>query len=375
MKTINIMLKPASSLCNMRCRYCFYADVSSMRDIPSCGIMTDETVSAMLEKIAAELDAGDSVQFTFQGGEPTLAGLPFFRRFVSLTSAWKDVRVSYALQTNGLLLDEEWCAFLAEHRFLVGLSLDILPEAHDAVRVDARGAGTYERICAGMALMKKHGVDFNVLCTLTDAVARRPKQVWEQIVRLGIEYTQFTPCLGTLEESAPSPYALTPQLFASFYTQLFAYWYADFQRGKRRSIKLFDDVVNLLVLGVPTACGINGSCHPQLVVEADGSVYPCDFYCLDEYRLGNITEQTLPELMQSPALKAFLQRPHRMPDLCGECRYRHFCAGNCKRMQGEICCSAADDFCGYQRFLDKWGGVLSRLAEQVRHSLSARGKQ
>ena len=373
MKTINIMLKPASSLCNMRCRYCFYADVSAMRDVHSFGIMSDETLIAILTNVRGETEAGDSVQFTFQGGEPTLAGLPFFRRFVSLTSDWKDVRVSYALQTNGLLLDDGWCAFLAEHRFLVGLSLDLLPHAHDAVRVDERGAGTYERICAGMACMKKYGVEFNVLCTLTDEAARHPKQVWEQIVRLGIDFTQFTPCLGNLE--GDTPYALSPRLFASFYTELFAYWYADFQRGKHRSIKFFDDVVNLLVLGVPTSCGMNGACHPQLVVEADGSVYPCDFYCLDEYKLGNITVQPLSELMQSPALSAFLHRPHRMPDLCGKCRYRQFCGGNCKRMQGEICCSGADDFCGYQHFLDKWGGVLSRLAGQVRRSLAARGKQ
>ena len=138
MKTINLMLKPASSLCNMHCKYCFYADVSEKRDVSCSGIMSDETVDAILHNLRRELQPGDFVQFAFQGGEPTLAGLPFFRRFMGKVAQWQGIRVSCALQTNGLLLDEEWCAFLKEHRFLVGLSLDLLPKAHDDVRVDAR---------------------------------------------------------------------------------------------------------------------------------------------------------------------------------------------------------------------------------------------
>lgn len=369
MKTINLMLKPASSLCNMHCKYCFYADVSEKRDVSCSGIMSDETVDAILHNLRRELRPGDFVQFAFQGGEPTLAGLPFFRRFMGKVAQWQGIRVSCALQTNGLLLDEEWCAFLKEHRFLVGLSLDLLPKAHDDVRVDAAGKGTYSRILKTMERLKQHGVDFNVLCTLTKAVARQPERVWEQVVRLGIDYVQFTPCLGPLEGEA-SIHALTPELFSSFYSRLFACWYRDFQKGNRRSVKLFDDVVNLLVLGRPTGCGTDGQCRPQLVVEADGSVYPCDFYCLDGYRLGNLTEKTVEELLQVSALPAFLQRPHRSPKLCEDCRFRSFCGGNCKRMQKEICCRENDQFCGYKQFLEECGPVLFRLAGQIRQSLS-----
>ena len=135
MKTIHLMLKPASSLCNMRCGYCFYADVAAGRNTPSYGLMGDATAEAILKMIQQDLEPGDGIHFAFQGGEPTLAGLPFFRNFVSRVSQWKGIRVSYALQTNGLLLDDQWCRFLKEHRFLVGLSLDLLPEAHDAVKI------------------------------------------------------------------------------------------------------------------------------------------------------------------------------------------------------------------------------------------------
>lgn len=368
MKTIRMMIKPASSLCDMRCKYCFYADVADTRAVRSFGMMSDATTDLMLHSIKSELDTGDAVAFAFQGGEPTLAGLSFFQRFVEKTAVWRDIRVSYALQTNGLSLDEEWCAFLKEHRFLVGLSLDLLQDSHDATRVDAKGNGTYRRVCDTMALLKKHGVDFNVLCTLTNDVARHPKQVWNQLVKLNIEYVQFTPCLGELDGSV-SVYALTPERFASFYKQLFALWYADFRVGKRRSIKLFDDVVNQMVLGRPTGCGMNGVCQAQLVIEADGSAYPCDFYCLDEYRMGNITSESVSELLASDGAKAFLARPHQMPRLCKDCRYARFCGGNCKRMQKEICCSADQNTCGYRDFLDACGGTLAQLAENVRRRM------
>ena len=365
------MIKPASSLCDMRCKYCFYADVADARAVRSFGMMSDETTDAMLKSIASELEAGDAVGFAFQGGEPTLAGLPFFRRFVEKTREWKNIRVSYALQTNGLSLDAEWCAFLKEHRFLVGLSLDLLQASHDATRVDAGGSGTYRRVCDAMTLLRGHGVDFNVLCTLTSDVARHPKQVWDQLVKLGVDYVQFTPCLGDLDAS-PSPFALTPERFASFYRRLFALWYADFRAGKRRSVKLFDDVVNQLVLGSPTGCGMDGVCRAQLVIEADGSAYPCDFYCLDQYKMGNITTDPIDALLHSEGAKAFLARSHAPLRICADCRYARFCGGNCKRMRGEICCSESGTFCGYRDFLDACGAQLAALAQNVRASLGKR---
>lgn len=368
MKSVVIMIKPASSLCDMRCKYCFYADVASMRDVKSYGIMSDETVSLMLDQLRREFVAGDKIQFTFQGGEPTLAGLPFFRNFVARVASLKGVLVSYALQTNGLHINQEWCAFLKKYNFLVGISLDVLFDMHDSVRVDAEGRGTYSRVIESIELMKSCGVDFNVLCTLTSHVAKKPKEVWKRIVELGIEYTQFTPCLGEFNSDSNSPYALTPELFASFYTEFFSCWYSDYLSGKPRSVKLFDDVVNQIVFSRPTGCGMDGICRAQLVVEADGSAFPCDFYCLDEYKLGNIRDMSVTELLSAPGVKSFVERPHKMPSLCNSCPYRRFCGGNCKRMQKEICCSGEDDFCGYRSFLDKCGETLFRLAERIRRS-------
>ena len=364
MKNLNIMIKPASSLCNMRCKYCFYADVSNMRDVVSYGIMGEKTMSLVLENVRACVQKGDKVNFAFQGGEPTLAGLDFFIRFTEIVSRWDGISVCYALQTNALLLDEEWCKFLKKYNFLVGVSFDVLEDAHDSVRVDEKGNGTCEKVLSSIRLLKKHNVDFNVLCTLTNSIARHPEKVWKQLVKYDVEYVQFTPCLGDLY-NCESVYALTPKRFASFYTQLFSLWYKDYRDGKYRSIKLFDDVVNLIILGYPTSCGMDGKCRPQLVVEADGSAYPCDFYCLDEYRLGNLSENTVDELLSSENVNKFLNINNERSELCKGCPYIRFCGGNCRRMRSEICIGKDKNFCGYREFLDNCGETLAHLAREL----------
>ncbi|MBQ4160373.1 MAG: SPASM domain-containing protein [Clostridia bacterium] len=371
MKSVNIMIKPASSACNMRCKYCFYEDVANARAFKNAGRMQNTTVDAMLANMEADLSSGDRVSFAFQGGEPTLAGLEYFKHFVSVTARWKGIKTAYALQTNGILLDDAWCAFLKENNFLVGISCDLLPEMHNATRIDAAGEGTYKQVTNAIALLKKHKVEFNVLCTLTNFVARHPGKVWNQLVKLGIDYVQFTPCIGFMEEF--SDYALTPKRFAEFYIDLFGYWYKDYSKGSYRSVKLFDDVVNQLILKVPTGCGLDGKCRAQLVVEGDGSVYPCDFYCVDEYKLGNLAEQRLCDILSSPVIDAFVQRaPASLPALCEACPYKGFCGGNCKRMRKEICIDASGSFCGYKAFLEKCGPTLSALANKQRMYMNRR---
>lgn len=365
MKNISIMLKPASSLCNMRCRYCFYADETKLRQVRSYGIMSHETAEKILENIRACLQPGDQIGFAFQGGEPMLAGLDFYRDFVKMVSGWgRGIRVSYALQTNGLSLDDEWCRFLARHDFLVGISLDLLPACHDEARKDGQGQGTYQRVIDAVRLMERYQVEYNVLCTLTREIARYPQKVWKVITKQDFKWVQFTPCLGELSGEEESSYALTPRDFASFYIQLFACWLDDYRKGAYRSIKLFDDLVNYLARGIPTSCGINGKCQPQLVVEADGSTFPCDFYCLDEYLLGNFKEQTLEELYSLSVRSDMRSREKNA--FCGSCPYERNCGGGCKRMGKEVYCGLGDGSCGMRSFLDYSMEELKRIAEAVR---------
>jgi len=236
MKNITVMLKPASSACNMRCRYCFYADVSSLRDCRSYGVMTQATLERVLDHIFDSLAPGDRLNLAFQGGEPTLAGLPFFRSLTELVARRsRGIRVSYALQTNGLILDDDWCAFLKEHNFLVGLSLDGPPGSHNACRPDAAGEGTFSRVLDAKRRLDRHKVEYNILTVLTADLARHPQQVWRFLEEQKIGYVQFIPCLGPLEESG-SPWALSPKRYAEFYSALFERWYAAFRRGHYISV-------------------------------------------------------------------------------------------------------------------------------------------
>lgn len=368
MKQVSIMIKPASSLCNLRCKYCFYADVAQNRTTACFGLMKPETMGAILANVAAELQPGDKVHFVFQGGEPTLAGLDFYRTFVAIAGQWQDVQVTYALQTNGILLDEAWCEFLKEHNFLVGVSLDLLRDCHDEVRVDREGRGTWKQVVRAIELLNRGGVEYNVLCTLTNTIARHPRQVWQQLKKLNVRFVQFTPCLGELE-GEKNPFALTPKRFADFYTELFALWQEEIRQGAWRSVKFFDDVVNLLVLGRPTGCGMDGVCRPQLVVEADGSAYPCDFYCTDQYRLGSLAGQTVSQLLSAPGVQEFITRPQERPAFCQACPYDTFCAGSCPRMRRETCYTGVDTYCGYRDFLDRCGEGLAELARKYSQRL------
>lgn len=364
MKSIGVMIKPASSLCNMRCRYCFYADVAHRRTVPSFGIMQEDVVCRTLDGIFEALSAGDRLTIAFQGGESTLAGLDFFRNFTDEVNKRRGgTSVAYALQTNGISLDDAWCVFLKENRFLVGVSCDILKDSHDETRKDTEGIGTFARTVRGIEALKEIGVPVNVLCTLTAQVARHPQKVWKAILRHGFDHVQFTPCLDDLEAHG-SRYALHTEAFGQFYDVLFPLWLNEYRQGHYVSVKLFDDLVNYLAFGAVNACGLNGKCQPQLVVEADGSVYPCDFYCTDEHRLGSFGEIGLEALFLSSAIAPCKQGP--MPPLCGTCEYHAFCGGGCRRMRGSAWCGMCDSSCGMRTFLLRHMPELQWLAARQR---------
>lgn len=198
---------------------------------------------------------------------------------------------------------------------------------------------------------------------MTNAAARHPRQVWRAIEKLDLRYVQFTPCIGGLDGEETS-WALTPDRFAAFYISLFEEWNKAYWAGNYRSIKLFDDILNLLVRGIPTACGIDGKCRAQMAVEADGSVFPCDFYCLDAWKMGNILEQSPLELQQSPRVGAFQSRPTPLPEACASCRFFGMCGGGCARMRGTMCRDGG--VCGYRMFLQSCLEPMKRIALSLR---------
>lgn len=387
MRDLSIMIKPASSACNLSCRYCFYNDVAERREEVCHAVMSQETAETILSNIFSCLDPGDYITFAFQGGEPMLAGLDYFRTFAAMAEEKNPgCHIEYQLQTNGTLLDPEWCRFLKEKAFLVGLSLDGPREIHDLARVDRSGRGTFDRVMEAKTLLEAFQVDYNVLMTLTSGMAEAPEAVWEFIRREKIPYVQFTPCMGTLEQwqakgtpdgtcGRTSEYMLHPQQFADFYRTLFPLWLEEWTKDGRGAgdeasagpavVKLFDDLITLLAANVVTMCGLNGRCTTQLIVESNGDVYPCDFYALEEYKLGNLCRQTIREIYESPDQKRFHSIPHPQKHLCRTCRYLRLCGGYCKRMQPYVCYGKEDTNCGYQQFLDSAIVDMQKIARNI----------
>ncbi|MBR3504871.1 MAG: anaerobic sulfatase maturase [Clostridia bacterium] len=359
------LVKPASSACNMRCRYCFYADEARSRAVANYGLMTLDTLESLVEKAFAY--ASGPVSFAFQGGEPTLAGLDFYRALAALEKKHNRRRlpVSNAIQTNGLLIDAEWAEFLRENRFLVGLSLDGYGALHDALRLDAAGGGTFARVCEAADLMTKKGVDFNILCVVSGPVARHAGKVYRYL-RSRFQYLQFIPCLDPLD-GAPGDWSLSAADFGRFLKETFALYYDDFMSGRPVSVRQFDNYVGMLLGRPPESCGMSGVCSSYFTVEGDGSVYPCDFYVLDEWKMGNVNTDSIEAMASSEAARRFVALSRSVNEKCAACRWLPLCRGGCRRNREPIAENTLNQFCpAYEAFFDYAYDGLCRIAAAVR---------
>lgn len=332
MPPLNILIKPVSDSCNMRCKYCFYCDEASKRETHSYGRMSTKTLENLVAK--ALETAQYQCTFAFQGGEPTLAGLPFYRELVRFVAKHnkKRLAVNFAIQTNGYILDREWAQFFAQNHFLVGLSLDGDKQAHDKYRVDAQGKGTYSKVMHAAQLMNTWNVQYNILTTVTSEVAKNINRIYGFFSKNGFQWQQYIACLDPIgEQQGAHDFSLTPQAYGVFLKQLFDLWYADWKRGQPVSVRYFDNLVFLLLRQPAEACDMMGHCTCQYVVEADGSVYPCDFYVLDGYCLGNINSQNFEDLDRKRKELGFIEKSLIPDEDCRQCPYGFLCRGGCRR--------------------------------------------
>lgn len=332
MDTLSVLIKPASGRCNLRCKYCFYEDVAGQRSCFDCGFM-DEDLLEKLVRQAMEI-ADRRVGFAFQGGEPMLRGLPFYRKLIELEQKYvrPGLIVEHSIQTNGTLIDEEWASFFEEHNFLVGLSIDGTRDNHDLNRVDALGSGTWKSVEHAWRLLAKHVVETNAVCVVTGFAARRGQAIYQNLKKLGFRFLQFIPCLDPMgKERGGEHYSLTPEQYGRFLRTVFDLWYRDWECGDYVSVRMFDDLVHILAGQTPGTCATNGTCGRYLVVEGDGSVYPCDFFVLDQWRLGSLAEQHLKDMWDAPLAERFCACGRGYPPKCVGCRWLPLCHGGCQR--------------------------------------------
>jgi uncharacterized protein len=343
MEHLSLLIKPASSLCNLKCRYCFYHDLADSRDNKSYGIMKTDVVDRLIENALNSVEK--SIVFAFQGGEPTLAGLDFFKYFIEcvnkkVLNSGKKLQINYTIQTNGINISDniEFAQFFKDNNFLVGLSLDGIKDINDFFRVDATGEGSHGRILKTAKLFDKLKIDYNILTVITAQTAKHIEKIYNHYKSLGFLYLQFIPCLEPLDKTPfTENYSITPELYEKFLMNLFRLWYNDFINNKYISIRFFDNIVRIAA-GYPSEqCGTMGFCVGQFVIEADGSVFPCDFYCVDNWKTGNILEMSFEEIYNSPNMQKFRETScfsnysAEENEKCKSCKVYYLCRGGCRR--------------------------------------------
>lgn len=337
----HLMAKPTGAACNLACRYCFYLG-KEMLYPGSHFRMSEEVLSAYIEQLLVSHRAPE-VTVAWQGGEPTLMGLGFFRRSVELAERYRrpGQTVAYTLQTNGTRLDDEWCAFFKEHSFLIGLSVDGPRALHDAYRVDKGGRGSFDQVMRGWDLLRKHNVDANVLCAVHAANASHPLEVYLFLRdELEAQFIQYIPIverlpgdgrpLGVPADNKVSRRSVKPRQYGSFLIDVFEEWVR--HDVGTVFVQMFDAALANWYGEPAGVCIFQETCGLALVLEHNGDVYSCDHFVEPAYRLGNILDAPMIDLVSSPRQRQFgLAKRDALPGYCRECDVRFACHGECPR--------------------------------------------
>ena len=328
MPPLTVMIKPVSSACNMRCKYCFYSDVAHNREQESMGRMSLETLENLVRKAMRYADG--HVTFAFQGGEPTLAGVEFYEKLIEYQRTYntRGVQVQNSIQTNGYRLEEPLLELLARENFLVGVSFDGTPEIHDRLRIDATGEGTSAAVEHTIRRLKEKNVAFNILCVVNHYVAQHAKETFQYLRKYGD--IQYISCLDPFDRTT-YPHSLTPDDYTRFLKETFDLYYQEFKRGRPVGIRMFDNYLGILMGYEPENCAMCGRCAQYYLIEADGGVYPCDFYVLDHLRMGNINEDSFYKLEKSPVAAEFRKASLHTAEPCRTCKWFGLCRGGCRR--------------------------------------------
>ena len=368
----HVLAKPSGPICNLDCSYCFFLEKEAL--YPGDRFrMSDAVVETYIRQVI-ESQLTPEITIAWQGGEPTLMGLDFFRRAVAFaeTCSPPGQQLHHTIQTNGTLLTDEWCAFLREKQFLVGISIDGPPELHDVYRVDKQGRATFDRVRAGLERLTRAGVEWNVLCTVHAANQDSSLDVYRFFRDdLGARFMQFIPIVERVDETSDelTDRSVDPVAWGSFLTTIFDEWL-------RRDVgevfvQMFDAALASWYGAPPALCIFSETCGNAVALEHNGDLYSCDHFVEPVHRLGNITETHMLELMASPQQRAFGNaKRDALPQQCRECSVLFACRGECPKNRvartptGE---AGLNHLCaGYLGFFTHIDGVMKLMADAIR---------
>jgi len=351
------MVKPTGPLCNLDCSYCFYLEKEGLFAANERWKMNEETLERFV-RFYIQSQPVDEITFAWQGGEPTLCGVEFFRKAVEFQKRYAEgKRIDNAFQTNGTRLDDEWGAFLAENNFLVGISIDGPEKIHNTYRVTKRGGGSFRDVIRGLDVLKKHGVEFNTLTCVHRANQDKGEEVYRFLKGIGSKFMQFIPIIerkpnreaqalglelatppklvAALErddepESPVTPWSVRPAGYGRFMIDIFDRWVR--HDVGRYHVQLFDVALGKW-LGIQGGlCVFDETCGNAMALEHDGNLYSCDHFVYPQYRLGNINEIPIANMVDSRQQVQFgLDKRDRLPRQCRECDYRFACNGGCPK--------------------------------------------
>jgi len=353
MQPFTLLIKPSGSDCNLDCKYCFYKNRA-----PEIGRGRQRMTDRVLERLVKDYMALNFPVsgFSWQGGEPTLMGLDFYKRVVELQKQYgaPGRQVSNALQTNAILLDDNWCRFLHDYKFLVGISIDGPKEFHDHYRTDHAGAGTFDKVIQAIQKCTEHKVEFNILTLLNNKNVDHPDELFDFFIEKKIRYLQFITCIETDPATGEfADFSITPQQYGRFLCRIFDRWY---EHGPRKlSIRAFDSVLSYCLTGRQTICTFDKQCNTYIVVEHTGDCFCCDFFVEPKWRLGNILETPIEKIAVHPKKRTFARAKKKLCDKCLICKHLAICRGGCMkdRTPNDMNWNCESYFCqSYKQFFD-----------------------
>jgi uncharacterized protein len=326
----SVMCKPVCGICNLDCSYCYYTgkpkelypDVSKFE-------MADEVLASYTKQYIQAMP--QQCTFMWQGGEPLLAGMEFFKRALELQAEHKlpGQQITNGLQTNGTLVDDEWAEFFRANGFLVGVSIDGSPQWHDYFRKDHAGNPSFHRAWAGLELLKKHQVEFNVLVTLNKANIVHAGDIYRYFTNRGAQYLQFIPILERDDAGQPQGFSCTAEQYGRFLLDVYELWRS--RDVGKVSVRLFDSVMHHELFGMPSTCCYSERCANAYVLEFNGDLYACDHFVTKDWLIGNIMDRPLAELVTDPKIEEFAKLKTELPGVCVDCEFEPFCHGGCPK--------------------------------------------
>ena len=389
---IHVVAKPIGPACNLRCEYCFYLEKQALFGAGETWRMPDRVLSAFITGYIASQPT-PVVEFVWQGGEPTLLGVDFFRRVVELQKPFaKEKRITNSLQTNGTLITDEWCRFLKRHNFMVGISLDGPKEIHDRYRKNRKGWGAFEQVMRGLRLLQEHQVEYNVLACVARDTAVQPLEVYRFLRDAGVEFIQFTPVVERMPDgpgrgiglrlagpasltkkeclTEVTPWTVIPEEYGDFLIAVFEEWVRN-DVGKV-FVMNFEWALNAWIGNPSPVCVHAIQCGRSLVVEHNGDVYACDHCVYPDYRLGSILTDTLEGMVRKSLESGFgTGKDTALPRWCRDCEVLAACRGGCPKHRFTSTCQDEPGLhylcAGYRKFflhIRKYMRVMAQLLEE-----------